>query len=73
VEAEEEAEAPGKAVSAEDILRSPRSVGTLHGMEERDVTVLMQAVFEIKCDVRDLLDLFRGEDDDGQEEADGES
>ena len=41
-------------------------------MEERDVTVLMQAVFEIKCDVRDLLDLFREEDDDGQEEADGE-
>ncbi len=41
-------------------------------MEERDITVLMQAVFEIKCDVRDLLDLFREEDGDGQEEANGE-
>ena len=42
-------------------------------MEERDVTILMEAVFDIKCDVRDLLDLFREEDDDGQEEANGES
>jgi hypothetical protein len=39
-------------------------------MDERDVTVLMQAIFEIKCDVRELLDMFREEeDDDGQEEA----
>ena len=42
-------------------------------MEERDVTILMQAVFEIKCDVHDLLEVFREEDDDGQEEEDGES
>jgi hypothetical protein len=42
-------------------------------MEERDVAILMQAVFEIKCDVRYLLDLFREEDDDGQEEENGAS
>jgi hypothetical protein len=60
-------------VAAEDILHSPQSVGTLHGMEERDVTVLMEAVFDIRSDVRDLLDMFREEGDDGQEEEDGES
>ena len=37
-------------------------------MEERDVTVLMEAVFDIKRDVQALLGLFRVEDDDGQEE-----
>jgi len=42
-------------------------------MEERDVTVLMEAVFDIRSDVRDLLDMFREEGDDGQEEEDGES
>ena len=43
-------------------------------MEERDVTILMEAVFDIKCDVRDLLDIFREEGDDGQqEEEDGKS
>lgn len=42
-------------------------------MEERDVTVLMEAVFDIRSDVRDLIAMFREEeDDDGQEEADGE-
>lgn len=42
-------------------------------MEERDVTVLMEAVFDIRSDVRDLIAMFREEeDDDGQEEAAGE-
>ena len=41
-------------------------------MDERDVTILMEAVFDIRTDVRDLLGMFREEDDDGQEEADGE-
>ena len=42
-------------------------------MEERDATVLMEAVFDIRSDVRDLIAMFREEeDDDGQEEADGE-
>jgi len=69
--AAEAAGAPGKGVAGADILRWPRPVGTLCRVDERDVTILMQAVFEIKCDIRDLLDLFREEDDDGQEEADG--
>ena len=37
-------------------------------MDERDVTILMEPVFDIRSDVRELLDLFREEDDDGQEE-----
>jgi len=37
-------------------------------MDERDVTILMEAVFDIRRDVRDLLDIFSDEDDDGQEE-----
>jgi hypothetical protein len=41
-------------------------------VEERDVTILMEAVFDIRKDVRDLLDLFR-EEDDGSEEENGES
>ena len=40
-------------------------------MEERDVTVLMEAVFDIRTDVRELIAMLREEDDDGQEEADG--
>jgi hypothetical protein len=42
-------------------------------MDERDVTILMEAVFDIRSDVRHLLDLFSEEDGDGQEEEDGES
>lgn len=42
-------------------------------MEERDVTVLMEAVFDIRTDVRELIAMLSEEDDDGQEEADGES
>ena len=42
-------------------------------MDERDVTILMEAVFDIRADVRDLLEMFREEDEDGQEDADGES
>jgi hypothetical protein len=41
-------------------------------VEEPDGTILMEAVFDIRSDVRDLLDLFREEDDDGQEDANGE-
>ncbi len=42
-------------------------------MDERDVTVLMEAVFDIRSGVRDLLAMFREEeDDDGQEDANGE-
>lgn len=42
-------------------------------MDERDVTILMEAVFDIGSDVRDLLAMFREEeDDDGQEDANGE-
>ena len=41
-------------------------------MDERDVTVLMEAVFDIRTDVRELIAMLREEDDDGQEEADGE-
>jgi len=42
-------------------------------MEERDVTVLMEAVFDIRSDVRDLIAMLREEDDDdGQEDANGE-
>ncbi len=41
-------------------------------MEERDVTVLMEAVFDIRTDVRELIAMLREEDDDGQEEADGD-
>jgi hypothetical protein len=37
-------------------------------VDERDVTILMETVFDIRCDVRELLDIFREEDDDGQEE-----
>jgi hypothetical protein len=40
-------------------------------MDERDVTILMEAVFDIRSDVRDLLDLFREEGDDGQEDENG--
>ena len=41
-------------------------------MEERDVTVLMEAVFDIRIDVRELISMLREEeDDDGQEEANG--
>jgi hypothetical protein len=43
------------------------------GVEERDVTILMEAVFDIRTDVRDLLGMLREEDDDGEEDADGES
>jgi len=42
-------------------------------MDERDVTILMEAVFDIRTDVRDLLGMFSEEDDDGQEDEDGES
>jgi len=41
-------------------------------MDERDVTILMEAVFDIRSDVRELLDLLREEGDDGQEGEDGE-
>ena len=41
-------------------------------MEERDVTVLMEAVFDIRTDVRELIAMLREEDDDGQEETDGD-
>jgi hypothetical protein len=37
-------------------------------MGERGVTILMEAVFDIRSDGRELLDLFLEEDDDGQEE-----
>ena len=36
----------------------------LYGMEERDVTVLMEAVFDIRSDVRDLIAMLREEEDD---------
>jgi hypothetical protein len=42
-------------------------------MEERDVTVLMEAVFDIRSDLRDLIVMFREEEDeDGQEDTNGE-
>jgi hypothetical protein len=40
-------------------------------VDERDVTILMEAVFASRRDVHDLLDLFR-EEDDGQEDENGE-
>jgi hypothetical protein len=41
-------------------------------MEERDVTVLMEAVFDIRSDDRELIAMLgEEEDDNGQEEANG--
>jgi hypothetical protein len=37
-------------------------------MEERDGTILMEAILDIKRDAQVLLGMFREEDDDGQEE-----
>lgn len=36
-------------------------------MDERDTTILMEAVFDIRRDVRVLLDIFDVEEDDGPE------
>lgn len=41
-------------------------------MEERGVTILMEAVFDIRNDVRDLIAMLKEEeDDDGQEDPNG--
>ncbi len=60
-------------MSVPAVLRPCPHAGTLSRMDERDVTILMEAMFDIRSDVRHLLDLCREEDGDGQEEEDGES
>ena len=65
--------APGRAWPALDILRGRYSVGTLTEWKSEMSLVLMEAVFDIRSDVRDLIAIFREEeDDDGQEDATGE-
>jgi hypothetical protein len=44
------------------------SVATMVAVEERDLQTLMQALFDIKTDVKTILELLLDEEDDGEEE-----
>jgi hypothetical protein len=66
--AAEVAAAPGRGAANGDILRRGRTTGTLREIDDRDVTILLEAVFDIRRDVQELLGMFREDDDDGQEE-----
>jgi hypothetical protein len=42
-------------------------------VDERDVQTLMQALFDIKTDVKTILELMLDEEDDGEEEEEDDA
>lgn len=58
---------PGMAEAA--ILRQPAARGTMVPMDERDVTLLMEVLFDVRSRIVDIHeDMFPPEDDDGEAE-----
>jgi hypothetical protein len=49
------------------ILRQPAARGTMVPMDERDVTLLMEVLFDVRSRIVDIHeDMFPPEDDDGE-------
>lgn len=51
-------------MAAGAILRRPTALGTMYGVDERDVTIVMETLFDIRARVIDIHDFLIDEDDE---------